>query len=191
MADVKVTKAERKGEEEGRALSRRGELFPSLFPLSTRDFFSTSPFSLMRRLTEDMDRAFSTWIGRGIEEPALWMPAIEVQQKDNKLKVVADLPGINKDDVKVEVTDDSLIIQGERKHEEEEKREGYYHSERTYGNFYRSIPLPEGAKIEDAQADFKNGCLEVTIPVPEAARKARQVPIRAAAEEAAKKAQAA
>jgi len=57
-------------------------------------------------------------------------------------------------------------VEGERKKEKEEKREGYYHSERSYGKFYRSIPLPEGAKGDQVAAQFNNGVLEVTVPVP-------------------------
>jgi HSP20 family protein len=65
------------------------------------------------------------------------------------------------DEVKVEVTDDILTISGERKEEKEEKREGYYHSERSYGSFYRQIPLPDGAKTETAKAEFTDGVLEI------------------------------
>ncbi len=70
------------------------------------------------------------------------------------------------DDIKVEVTDEMLTIQGERKHEKEEKREGYYYGERAYGSFYRAIPLPEGADPAKATAEFHNGVLEVTMPAP-------------------------
>ncbi|MBI2816506.1 MAG: Hsp20/alpha crystallin family protein [Acidobacteria bacterium] len=194
MADVKVSKqqtGEREREQQSqRGLQRRGEAFPSLLSLTPREFFSTSPFTLMRRLTEDMDRMFSSVTAHGgREESAVWMPPIEVFQLDDKIKVCAELPGINKDDVKVEVTEDSLVIQGERKHEHEEKREGYYHSERSYGTFYRSVPLPPEARIDDAKAEFRNGILEVVIPVPESARKSRQIPITGEGE--GKKAQAA
>ncbi len=195
MAEVKVSKQggekqlQRRGEG---GLARWGEYFPPLFSLSPREFFSTSPFTLMRRITEDIDRAFSNFWGTSwAEEAALWMPPIEVTERDGKMKVSAELPGISKDDLKVEVSDGSLVIEGERKHEKEEKREGVYRSERNYGHFCRSIPLPEEAKIDEAQAEFKNGILEVTIPVPETARKARQVPIQTAEEETTKKVQAA
>lgn len=191
MADVKVSKQSGEREQQSqRGLQRRGEAFPSMLSLTPRDLFSTSPFTLMRRLTEDMDRMFSNVTARGgREEYGVWMPPIEVFQLDDKIKVCAELPGINKDDVKVEVTEDSLVIHGERKQEHEEKREGYYHSERSYGSFYRSVPLPHDAKIEEAKAEFKNGVLEVTIPAPESARKSRQIPI--AGEGEGKKAQAA
>jgi HSP20 family protein len=77
-----------------------------------------------------------------------------------------DLPGMKKEDVKVEVTDGQLAISGERKHEAEEKREEFYRCEREYGSFYRSVPLPEGAKVDDVKATFTDGVLEVSVPLP-------------------------
>ena len=73
---------------------------------------------------------------------------------------------MSKEDINVEVTDDLLTIEGERKHEEKEEPEGYWYSECSYGSFYRAIPLPEGAEVSKAAADFRKGVLEVTIPVP-------------------------
>jgi HSP20 family protein len=161
-------------------LERRGG-YPSLF-MNPADFFSnTSPFALVRRFTEEMDRLFE---GHGLRgnrgEATQWAPAIEVKEQDGKLEVVAELPGIRENDVKVEVTDEGLVIQGERKQEHEEKREGYYRSERSYGQFYRLIPLPEGANVDQARAEFHNGELRVSIPVPQ--QKTRQIPISTAGE---------
>jgi HSP20 family protein len=170
------------GGRQGGALERRSSSFPSLFSLSPRDFFSTSPFELMRRFTDEMDRAFENWgLSRGSwaggGQTALWSPAVEVFERDNNLVVRAELPGLNKDDVKVEMTDAGLVIQGERKREHEEKGEGFYRSERSYGQFYRLIPLPEGADAEQAKAQFENGVLEVAVPVPESQRRRRSIPI--------------
>ena len=143
-----------------------------------------SPFALMRRFTDEMDRVFEGIGGRraGREEMALWSPAVEVREHNGKLEVVADLPGTNENDVKVEVTDEGLVIRGERKREQEEKREGYYRSERSYGQFYRLIPLPENAHLDQAHAEFRNGELHVSIPVPERQRRVREVPISAPGE---------
>lgn len=93
--------------------------------------------------------------------------------------VSAELPGLDKNDVHVEVTDEGLAISGERKREHEEQREGYYHSERSYGRFYRLIPLPEDAKIDQVKASFNNGVLEIIVPAPQPERKRREVPIEA------------
>ena len=70
-----------------------------------------------------------------------------------------------------------MVIQGERKREHEERDRWGYRSERSYGSFYRSIPLPEGADIETAKAEFKDGVLEVTVPIPEEQKRRRQIPI--------------
>src|SRR6185437_10660695 len=132
-----------------------------------------SPFALMRRFSDEMDRMFEGRRG----EFARWSPAVDVSERDGKLEIRADLPGLNEKDVKIEVTDEGLTIQGERKHEHEENREGYHRSERSYGQFYRVIPLPEGANVDQARAEFRNGELRVSVPVPQQQRKSREIPI--------------
>ena len=129
-----------------------------------------NPFSLMRRFSHEMDRLFEDFGFRPrffetTVETAVWAPNVEVLAKEGKLIVRADLPGLTKDDVKVGVTDDVLTLEGERKQEKEEKREGYFRSERSYGAFYRAIPLPEGVKADGIVANFKNGVLEVAMPL--------------------------
>ncbi|HLK10795.1 MAG TPA: Hsp20/alpha crystallin family protein [Candidatus Binatia bacterium] len=145
----------------------------------------------MRRFAEEMDRLFGEfrfgpssllprlelpWEGREGE----WLPSLEVAERGGKLVVRADLPGLAKDDVRVEVRDDALCIEGERRQEREEKRKGLYRSERTYGRFYREVPLPEGVDPEQATASFKNGVLEVTMPAPPRPAKGKRVPIEEA-----------
>jgi HSP20 family protein len=117
---------------------------------------------------------------RAAGEGAAWTPTIEVMEKEGKLLVTAELPGVKKEDVKVHIDGDTLVVEGERKQEKEEKREGYYHSERSYGTFYRSIPLPEGAKADQTAAQFNNGVLEVSVPIPEVKAKRQDVPIQEA-----------
>src|SRR5688500_6336291 len=102
----------------------------------------------------------------GRESGGLWTPQIETFQRGNEFVVRADLPGLSKDDVKVDVTDDSITLQGERREEHEEDREGYYRSERTYGSFYRVVPLPVGAISDSAKAQFNNGVLEIVLQAP-------------------------
>jgi HSP20 family protein len=150
-----------------------------------------SPFALMRRFAEEMDRFFADfrlgsssllprpelpWASREAT-PGEWFPSLEIAERGGKLVVRADLPGLTKDDVKVELREDVLCIEGERRHEREEKRKGFYRSERTYGRFYREVPLPEGIDAEQAKATFKNGVLEVTMPAPPRPAKGRRVPI--------------
>jgi HSP20 family protein len=85
--------------------------------------------------------------------------------------------GPQEGEVKVELTDDALVIQGERKREHKEDHEGYHRWERSYGQFYRSVPLPEGAKTDQVKAELQDGILKVSVPVPQAEKKSRQVPI--------------
>ena len=168
--------------ERGRSeVSRSRGWDPFASSLAPLDFFGgVSPFSLMRRMSEEMDRTFGRFFGQagGGGGISTWYPAVEVTENNGQLQVHADLPGLKPDDVKVEVTNDALVIQGERKQEHEETRGGVYRSERRYGQFYREIPLPEGAKPEEAKASFNNGVLEVTLPVPESASNRRQIPIQ-------------
>ena len=108
-----------------------------------------------------------------------WSPRIDVVERDGQFVVHADLPGMSKDDVKVEVTDGMLTIQGERTDEKKEEREGLCYSERNFGSFYRSIPLPEGADTSKATAEFRKGVLEVRMPAaPRPEQKQRAVEVR-------------
>jgi HSP20 family protein len=140
-----------------------------------------SPITLMRRFTEDIDRAFGISGSRGSlgssGQEAGWIPRVEVRQSGNNLVVNAELPGLNENEVRVEATDEGLVIEGERSRQQENDREGWHHSEFSYGRFFRLIPLPENAKIDQARANFRNGVLEVTVPVPEEQNKRRQIPV--------------
>jgi HSP20 family protein len=95
-----------------------------------------------------------------------WNPQVDVFQKENRLVTKIDLPGLKKEDVKVEVTDGHLAISGERRREQEEKEKEFYRCEREYGSFYRVVPLPESIKLEDVNATFTDGVLEVSVPLP-------------------------
>ncbi len=142
-------------------------------------WFGVNPFALMRELTEEMDRVFQgSAPGRekGAELGA-WSPAVDVRQCNGDLVITAELPGLKKEEVRVELTEDALVIQGERKREHKEDHEGYHRWERSYGQFYRSIPLPEGAKTDQVKADLQDGILKISVPVPQVEKKSRQVPI--------------
>jgi HSP20 family protein len=131
-------------------------------------------------MTEEMDRVFQeVGLEREGSNSMGWSPAIEVSLRDGKYNVRAELPGLEPKDVKINVENDALVIQGERRFEQEENEGGMQRTERQYGLFYRSIPLPEGAKVEQAKAKFHNGVLEVTIPVQEQQSNQRSIPIEA------------
>ena len=99
----------------------------------------TRAFSMMRRMTEEMGRMLDEFGGMQSEtEQSIWSPAIEVAERDGKCVIHAELPGVKPDDVKVELLDDSLIIQGERKFEHQENQGGVQRTERHYGQFYRA-----------------------------------------------------
>ena len=153
---------------------------------------TANPFQMMRRFTKDMERLFENF--GGVSFPTFfktdfapfqmefgkveWMPQIEVLHNNGQFMVRADLPGLTRDDVNVEITDDLLTISGERKEEKEEKREGFYRSERSYGSFYRQIPLPEGVKTETAAATFRNGVLEITMPAAKVEPSTRKLEVK-------------
>ena len=148
-----------------------------MFNLHPSELLNANPFALMRRFTDEMDRVFEGFGGPRSGDVTQWSPPVEISEKDGKLEVSVELPGVKENEVKVEVTDDGLVIQGERRREHEEKREGYYRSERIYGQFYRLIPLPENANIDQARAEFRNGELHISIPVPEQQRTRREIPV--------------
>ncbi len=167
----------------GRGLERRGTAGRTLGALAP---FGLSPFSFMRRMMDDLDRMFEGFGGFGRELqrglPAggdmVWMPQVEVMEREGNLVVRADLPGLRKEDVRITATDDGLVIEGERRREVEEERGGTYRSEVVYGSFRRAIPLPEGAKVEDAEARFDNGVLEIQVPISKEAQRGRQIEIK-------------
>jgi HSP20 family protein len=156
------------------------------------------PFAFMRRFAEEMDRLFEDFgVGFGVHMPraltrghellrretglipAEWSPRVEILEREGQLVVRADLPGMTKDDIKVDVTDDLVTLSGERKQEKKEEREGYLYNECSYGSFYRAVPLPEGADASKATAQFRNGVLEVLIPAPSRpAPKTRRLEVR-------------
>jgi HSP20 family protein len=170
-------------------LSRRSSSAPAF---TGPKLWGASPFALMRRMMEDMDRLFDEYVPgrfappserrevqpRGMPFLAMWEPQVDVVQREGKLIVRADLPGLQKDDVRIEITDEGLVLEGERRSEIEEEREGTYRAERSYGSFRRVIPLPEGIDAAGAQAHFENGVLEITFPVSEEQSRGKRIEIQ-------------
>lgn len=149
-------------------------------PVRSRAFdWEEWPFRTLQQFADEMDRMFDDFgLGRrwggapfaretGLET---WAPAVEVSHRNNELTVKADLPGLKRDELSVDISENAVTIQGERKREHEEEREGLYRSERSYGSFHRTIPLPEGAITEQAKATFRDGVLEITMPAPPASK---------------------
>jgi len=199
MAETKSNRSEQSGEaiarrdRDNRDVQRRTPAFGKF----------DDPFEFMTRMSEEMDRTFDrfwsdfglprqrAWLPRGLfgrrSQQTGWAPRIEAFQKEDKFIVRAEIPGVKKDDVDVELSDNALTIRGERREEHEEEREGYFQSEREYGQFYRVVPLPDGVIGESAQATFRDGMLEVTtrphLPKPAAAGASRsRRPVKASSE---------
>lgn len=193
-----VAERERNLEPRRESGARRGSSLTRRTP-----YFGTTatPFSLMRRMAEDIERLFSdadyARVGYGLTPPqryastwdpwrsdtrladATWAPQVETFRKEDKLVVRADLPGLTKDNVNIEVDDDVLMISGERSDETRDERDDFYRTERSYGRFFRAIQLPEGVDAEKIDATFKDGVLEVAIPTPKATTpKNRQIRIK-------------
>ena len=150
-------------------------------PLLRSGLFTMNPFALMKQFTDEMDRAFYRRpADHGLGKVFTWEPAIEVKEKEGRWMLTADLPGMKPEEIKVHVDGNALVVEGERKQEKEEKREGYFHSERSYGKFYRTVLLPEGALADKMVANFNNGVLEVTAPLTEKAKR-QEIPVKKAA----------
>ncbi len=169
MSEIKIEKHKPIAGREPVPSSTLAEFFTPMRPLNR--LFGLNPFAAMREFSDEMDRLFRT-----SNRADVWAPRSDVQFCDGNLVVTAELPGLKKEDVKVEITDDALVIEGERKLEHKEDHDGYHRYERSYGKFYRSIALPEGAKPDQATAELSEGVLKVTVPAVEV-KKARQVPV--------------
>lgn len=135
-----------------------------------------SPFGLVSRFSQEMDRLFEDFgsFGNSLMPSNLvgdlassWSPQTEVFKRDGDLVIQTDLPGMSKDDIDVTIEDDQVTIRGERRNENEQSGEGFYHTERSYGSFYRSFPIPQNVNADEAKANFKNGVLEISMPLPE------------------------
>ena len=162
-------------ERQNTSMSVRDDRRPGL---SRSTGVDTSPSRTLQRMADEMDRIFENFgFGRRWMSPFwsesstdLWAPEIDVFQKNDQLTIQADLPGMKREDVSVEISEGAITIQGERKRETEEEREGVYRSERSYGSFYRVVPLPEGAIADEAKATFRDGVLQITMPAPPASK---------------------
>jgi len=95
-----------------------------------------------------------------------WTPALDIEEKEGAYVVKADLPGVKKKDIHIELKNRVLTLKGERHNEHEETEGGYHRAERTFGSFERRFAVPEGVTEKDIHARYTDGVLELTIPVP-------------------------
>jgi HSP20 family protein len=146
-----------------RGMPRRRQA--SIFSLTLREFLTVGPVELMQRFTADIDWFFEgmSW---STSVMTLWSPSIAISEKNGQIKVLAELPGLSKDDVRVDLTQDGLTISGERTGGQDDRREGIYWSERCCLSFMRTIPIPDDVQMEKVKATFENEILTVSVPVP-------------------------
>ena len=122
-------------------------------------------FDVLTSWFDDIDTWFDTGFFTDFPE-RMWRPAIDIEEKNGKYLVRADLPGLKKSDIQVELKEGYLTLRGERKSEHEENKEYYHRIERTYGTFERSFRIPKGVTEKDIHAKYKDGVLELTISTP-------------------------
>jgi len=147
----------------------------------TRGLTPWRPFTEMSRWEREMERILEDFFGRRLRPfrdewwPGITVgvrePALDLYEEKDEIVAKAEVPGITKDDIEVNITDGLLTIKGEKKKEEEIKEKDYYRSERTYGAFSRSLTLPTEINPEKVRATFKNGVLEIHLPKSEEAKK--------------------
>lgn len=147
---------------------------------------SLQPYRPFRWLTpfEDMEHMFEEFFRRPFGRPWLpglrWgeavlpSPSVDIFEEGEDIVVKGELPGMEKENVEVNITDDTITISGEKKKEEKVEKKNYYRLERTSGSFSRSFTLPAEVQVDSAKASFKNGILEVRIPKTEEAKKKSQ-----------------
>jgi HSP20 family protein len=142
------------------------------------------PFTGLTHWERDMDRMMEDFFGRRMrplwsraEEMEVKPPIVDVFEEKDDIVVKAELPGIEKDNIEVNLTDHTLTIKGEKKKEEEIKEENYYRAERSYGSFLRTLDLPRDVRADQVKASFKNGILEVRMPKTEEA-KAKEIKVK-------------
>ncbi len=145
-------------------------------------------FMGLTALEREMDRMMEDVFGRrmrpwwrepwfGVDRIEVTAPSVDIFEEKDDIVVKAELPGIEKDNVEVNLTDHTLTIKGEKKKEEEVKEENYYRAERSYGSFLRVLDLPKDVHADKVKASFKNGVLEVRMPKTEEA-KAKEIKVK-------------
>jgi HSP20 family protein len=147
----------------------------------TRSVAPWRPFMGLTGWERDMDRMLDDFFGRRTRLwwPERWFraddmevkpPIVDVFEEKDDIVVKAELPGMEKDNIEVNLTAHTLTIKGEKKKEDEIKEENYYRAERSYGSFLRTLDLPKDVRADKVKASFKNGILEIRMPKTEEAK---------------------
>jgi HSP20 family protein len=138
-----------------------------------------SPVTDFRRMQREIDRVFENFLpereGNG-SETSVWAPRVDLVENENMYKILADLPGVTKEDLKISYQDGTLVVTGERRMESEESQGDFVRVERSFGHFYRSFTLPQQVDPDRIEARFENGVLTVNAPKAEET-KPRQIQV--------------
>ena len=137
------------------------------------------PFRDVTSLRDEVSRLFIRTLGEGAGGTQVWSPAIDVLEQGDAILVKAELPGLTSDDIDIEVDDNVLTIKGERRFEDTVEDGRYYRLERSYGQFARSLGLPQGVKADEIEAHLDHGLLQVRVPKADEV-KPRKIPVGAA-----------
>lgn len=152
-------------------------------PVRADEEWSNPFYSLQREMNRVFDRFFDDLTPSRLwndDMSATYLPRIDVKETDKEIRVDAELPGMDGKDIDISVSDNILTLRGEKRMERQEKEDGYFHVERSYGKFHRNIPLPEEVDTAKVEAEFRNGILTVHLPrKPEAQRKSKRIAIKA------------
>ena len=137
-----------------------------------------TPMGNLASFQHEMNRMFNEFFGGGNGEEtgtglSSWTPAVDIRETDDGYVITAELPGVSKDDVSIDVHQNTLTLRGQRKHEAEVKQDKYHRVERAYGTFQRSFVLPAIVDQDKVQAIYKDGVLELHLPKSEAAKPKR------------------
>jgi HSP20 family protein len=138
-----------------------------------RSLMSSDPFRELFELQRNINQLFDSRVGNRSEEGvglSTWTPSVDIFEDETSFLVKMELPEIAREDVKVNLNENTLSVTGERRLENEERRESYHRVERAYGQFYRSFTLPPNVNTEEINAEFKDGVLRLTLPKKEEAR---------------------
>ncbi|MEM4330654.1 MAG: Hsp20/alpha crystallin family protein [Candidatus Pacearchaeota archaeon] len=132
-------------------------------------------FDRIRRLQEEINSCFRSFFGRGDflekENSMLRKPLVDIEEKEKEVVLYFEIPGVDKKDIKLNVTEEKVELKVEKKKEEKTESKGYYKEERSYQGFYRVVSLPTKVIPEKAKAKYKEGILEVRVPKADQKRK--------------------
>jgi HSP20 family protein len=128
------------------------------------------PFSEMESLRDRMDRMFDELAGLNRQSSTAWVPAIELQDREEYLVLRAEIPGVEAKDLDIQVAREAVAISGEHRYENKTQEQGFFRTELRYGSFQRTIPLPVAVENNQVQAEFKDGILKLTLPKAQEAR---------------------